>query len=62
MRLSADLFLSYGPRSLFVLAAKGIGPRTAARLLGRYHENEKELINDILEAERTFFRTHRFWR
>ena len=61
LRLSADLFISYGPRALLVLAGKGIGPRTAARVLGRPHDNENELLRDIMEAERTFFRTKRFW-
>lgn len=59
---SAELFLNYGKRACFVLSAYGIGPETGARILSRVHRNEEELIRDIIEAERTFLRTRRYWK
>ncbi len=61
VRRTADLFLVYGKKAVICLAAKGVGPNTATRILARYHKNEDDLLKDILAAERTYLRTKRYW-
>lgn len=58
---SADLMLAYGKRAALALSGRGIGPQTASRVLAKMHTDEEELLRDILEAERTYARTRRFW-
>ena len=43
------------------LAARGIGPQTAARVLSRLHETEDDLLRDIFSQEKLYVRTRRFW-
>jgi len=66
---NASLVLSYGKAALIALAGRGIGPDTAARILGRYNISELEkleevqikFLRDILKAELTYARTRGFW-
>jgi ATP-dependent Lhr-like helicase len=58
---SASLFLNYGKQACLVMAAYGIGPRIARRILGRIYASEEDLLREIIEAERTFIKTRRFW-
>ena len=60
-RKTAPLYLYYGKDACLALAGYGIGPQTALRILSRYHKDEKDLIRDIIEEERRFLRTRRFW-
>ena len=57
----AKLVNAYGRRAIIALTARGVGPDTASRILGRMHKTEEELFKDLVEAERTFTRTHRYW-
>ncbi|MBN3037333.1 MAG: DEAD/DEAH box helicase [Candidatus Diapherotrites archaeon] len=57
----AQLINAYGRRAVIALQAHGVGPEFAARLLKRLRKSEDELINDLVEAERTFARTKRYW-
>jgi ATP-dependent Lhr-like helicase len=41
--------------------ARGVGPRTAARLLD-LNLTEDDFYKEILNAEREFVRTSKFWR
>jgi ATP-dependent Lhr-like helicase len=61
IRKSADLFLVYGKKAAIALAARGIGPETAKRILARYHKDEDDFLRDILEAERKFIQTRKYW-
>jgi len=61
-RWSADLFLTYSKKAVLCLAAKGVGPDTATRILARFHKTEDDLMKSILEAERTYIRTKRYWK
>jgi ATP-dependent Lhr-like helicase len=61
VRKSADLFLVYGKKSAICLAARGVGPDTTIRILAKYHKDEDHLLKDILEAERNYLRTKRYW-
>lgn len=58
---SADLMLAYGKKAALALAGRGIGPQTASRVLAKMQTEEEDLLRDILEAERTYARTRRFW-
>ena len=57
---SADLVLTYGKKAVIALAARGIGPKTARRILGV--DTEVEFFNKIYEAEKSFLRTRRYWK
>jgi ATP-dependent Lhr-like helicase len=62
IKKTGELFLTYGKKAALVLAGKGIGPKTAIKILNRYHRNENELFKDILKAEKLFYSTRRFWK
>jgi ATP-dependent helicase Lhr and Lhr-like helicase len=57
----AHLVATYGKRAVMTLAGRGVGPETAARILGRQHADETKLLKDILAAEVQFAKTRRFW-
>ncbi len=58
---SADLMLAYGKKAALVLAARGVGPQTASRILAKMHVDEEELLKDIWEAEKNYVRTRKYW-
>jgi ATP-dependent Lhr-like helicase len=58
---SAELLAQYGERALLALAARGIGPETARRILARPYRNDQEFLTEVLKAERKYARTRAFW-
>ncbi|MFA5333447.1 MAG: DEAD/DEAH box helicase [Candidatus Nanoarchaeia archaeon] len=58
---TAELFLSYGIRACFAVAGYGVGVNNAKRVL-YLNKSEDELIKDIIEEEKKFIRTRRFWQ
>ncbi|EQD29241.1 DEAD/DEAH box helicase domain-containing protein [mine drainage metagenome] len=58
---SAELVAHFGERALYALAARGVGPETARRLLQRLYRNDDEFLTEILRAERHYARTRSFW-
>ncbi len=58
---SAELVAHYGERALYALAARGVGPETARRLLERLYRNDEEFLTEVLKAERHYARTRSFW-
>lgn len=66
---NASLVLGYGKFAVLALVARGVGPDTAARILGRYNkleltkseELEIKFLRDILQAELQYARTRGFW-
>jgi ATP-dependent Lhr-like helicase len=61
LRTNANLVMSHGKRAILTLAGRGVGPNTAARILARVHDDDLDLLRDILKAETTYARTKRFW-
>lgn len=62
IKRTVDLFLVYGKKACVCLAGRGIGPDTTIRILARYHKNDEELFRDILEAERQYIKTKKYWK
>jgi ATP-dependent Lhr-like helicase len=58
---SAELVANFGERALLALAARGVGPETARRLLSRPYRQNSELVAEIVKAERAYARTRAFW-
>jgi ATP-dependent Lhr-like helicase len=61
IRQSADLVIVYGKKACIVLAGRGVGPRTATRILAKMHADEESLLKDIYKAEKQFLKPRRFW-
>ncbi len=58
---SASLVQSHGKQAVVALAARGVGPHNAARIINRLREDEDDFYRDILEREREYARTQSFW-
>ena len=58
--MNANIILSSGKKAMIVLAAKGVGPETASRILAKQYGGDA-LYKEILNAERNYIKTHRFW-
>jgi ATP-dependent Lhr-like helicase len=58
---TSDLVIVYGPKAVKALAVRGIGPKTATRILRGMYDTEKDFVKALLNAERQFIRTKRFW-
>ncbi len=58
---SAELLAHYGERALYALAARGVGPETARRLLMRHYRDDDAFFTEVLRAERHYARTRSFW-
>ncbi|ASJ09471.1 large helicase [Thermococcus siculi] len=56
---AADLVDAYGFDAVLALASYGTGPDTAARILSQYRGDA--LLVALMEREREFIRTRRFW-
>lgn len=58
---AGNLVQSHGKQAVIALAARGVGPRNAARIIGKLREDEDEFYRDILTQERQYARTQSFW-
>ncbi len=59
---AAALIRSYGKRALIALSVYGIGPSTAARILRKLHKDENAFYLDIIEAQKAFVKTKKYWK
>ncbi len=58
----ANLVMSYGKKAIYAMNTYGIGAETAARILSRYYRSEEEFFKALLDAEKNYVRTRKFWR
>ena len=58
---NAHLIRERGMQAIIVLAARGIGPETASRLLEVSYSSDDDMIRSILTAEIEFAKNKRFW-
>jgi ATP-dependent Lhr-like helicase len=58
---SASLVQSHGKKAVIALAARGVGPTNAARIINNWREDEDDFYRDILAREREYARTRSFW-
>jgi len=58
---SASLVQSHGKQAVIAMAARGVGPHNAARIINKLREDEDEFYRDILRQEREYARTQSFW-
>ncbi len=58
---TSDLVIVYGKKAVMALAARGVGPQTAVRILRGMYFDHKDFLKALLEAERNFIRTKKFW-
>ncbi len=61
LNISYHLLRMYEDKALLVLAAHGIGPETASRILQVPTKREDELLEKILQNEVEFAKNRRFW-
>ncbi|RXE55378.1 DEAD/DEAH box helicase [Methanoculleus taiwanensis] len=57
---NANIVLSSGKKAVVALAAKGVGPEVASRILATLAEGDS-FYREILKAERNYVKTHRYW-
>lgn len=57
----AHLVATYGRQAVLALCGRGVGPETAARILGRLRDDEIGFLRDVLAAEINYARTRSFW-
>ncbi len=61
MMKQASLFDSYGGRAAVALATYGVGPTNAARVLMMLRRQDRLFYLDLIEAQRNFIRTKKYW-
>jgi len=57
----ANLTLAYGKKAIVALAVFGVGAKTADRILRKLHRNEQGFWLDLIEAQKTFLKTRKYW-
>ena len=58
---AASLVQTHGKQAVIAMAARGVGPHNAARIINRLREDETEFYRDVLRQEREYARTKSFW-
>ena len=58
---TSNLIIVYGRRAIEALSVRGIGPRSATRILAKMYNTRKDFLKELLNAERTYIKTRRFW-
>jgi len=60
--ISAALIRNYGKKALIAMSVYGIGPATAERILSKLHKDEQAFYLDIINAQKTFVKTKKYWK
>ncbi|WP_135535124.1 DEAD/DEAH box helicase [Halostella pelagica] len=58
---AGSLVQAHGKRAVVALAARGVGPHNAARIINKLRDDEDAFYRDILSQERQYARTQSFW-
>jgi ATP-dependent Lhr-like helicase len=58
---TASLVMYNGAEAVKVLAGRGVGVRTAARILSGPEKGD-DLLREVFEAEKQYAKTRRFWK
>jgi ATP-dependent Lhr-like helicase len=58
---NASLVQNYGKKAVIAMAARGVGPTNALKILKHHHKSEDDFYMEILKAEREYLRTRMFW-
>ena len=58
---SAGLVEAYGKKAVIALSVYGVGVETAARVLRNIRRDERLFFADLLDAQKQFIRTRRYW-
>ncbi|MFP4116351.1 MAG: DEAD/DEAH box helicase [Candidatus Aenigmatarchaeota archaeon] len=61
MERIADYVLTYGRKFIKAMAGRGVGPETAIRILAQQKKDEDEFYEAILEKEKEYTRTKKYW-
>ncbi len=59
--MAAQLFSMYGYKAVLCMAGRGVGPKTAGRILAMDYSEDSELVRKIFGEEIRYARTRRFW-
>lgn len=57
----ANLVMAYGKKAVYALNTHGVGADSAARALSKYYPDENSFFKELLNAEKNYIRTRRFW-
>jgi ATP-dependent Lhr-like helicase len=57
----AGIIAASGKPAVVALATYGVGPERASRILSRNHQSDDEFYVALLEAQKTFIKTRRYW-
>jgi ATP-dependent Lhr-like helicase len=57
----ASLISAHGKRAITALVSRGVGPTTAGRILAKQHDDEDEMLRELMQAEIDYARTREFW-
>ena len=61
LKLAASLLASYGYDAALAFATRGVGVKTAARILSTPYMTRDDLLKRLIEAEKQYLRTKPYW-
>ncbi len=61
LRDTSDLIIVYGKKAVKAIATRGVGARTAKRILRGMYLDEKGFLKALLDAERVYIKNKRYW-
>lgn len=62
LKVTSSIFSSYKKYAAIALAAQGVGPYNLGKVLSKLREGEVRFYESILEEEKRFIRTRKFWK